>query len=71
MIKNLYAAGAFMGYTADCGCLINGYDNKGNYVGYFLPDSNCVVNAHGEIVGDSVGILEGLCVQSSIEHRGY
>lgn len=71
MRKDIYAAGMYMGYIIDCGSTIQGYDNMGNYVGYFLPDSNYVYNADGEIVGDSVGILEGLCVQSSREHRDY
>lgn len=71
MRKDIYAAGLYMGYILDCGSTIQGYDNMGNYVGYFLPDSSYVYDEMGDIVGNSVGILEGLCVQSSRENNGY
>lgn len=68
MKRDLYCAGRYMGYIIDNGCIVSGYDNLGNYIGYYSPESNYSFLFSGEMIGDGVSALEGQVISESMNN---
>ena len=71
MKRDLYCAGRYMGYIIDNGSIISGYDNLGNYIGYYSPESNYSFLFSGEMIGDGVSALEGYVISESMRNNSY